>query len=298
MDRGGISARPAETLLTNRAVEYLASSGPSDPVPLIAYICQLSAPPRVVAEHMAVALFAGRPEFARDESGLWSLAPARADAVVVPPVGDPLTSLSYAVVDVETTGGRPWTGDRITEVAAVIVRDGEIAEVFETLVNPERPIPPAITALTNITWTMVKKAPRFREICDDLIAVLAGHIFVAHNAGFDWRFLTAELSRARGHQLEGRRLCTVRMARRLLRGLRGRSLDHVARYYGVEIRNRHRAGGDALATARVLIRLIDDACEQGCADWTSLQTLLLTLPRRRRRRGSAMPKWGDGEPGS
>lgn len=297
---GGITARPAETLLTSRAVEYLAA-GPADPVPLIAHICQLSPPPRVVAEHMAVALFAGRPEFARDEQGLWYLAPSAKVAdtvVVVPPVGDPLASLTYAVVDVESTGGRAWSDDRITEVAAVIVRDGEVQEIFETLVNPQRPIPPVITALTNITWAMVRRAPLFRDICDDLLAVLAGKVFVAHNAGFDWRFLTAEMSRARGARLEGRRLCTVRLARRLLPRLRSRSLDYVARYYGVEITRRHRAGGDALATAKVLIRLLDDARDRGYTDWTSLQTLLLTVPtRRRRKRRSAMPRWMDQDPG-
>jgi DNA polymerase-3 subunit epsilon len=340
---GGIVARPAETLLTERAVAYLAG-GPSDVVPLIAHICQLTAPPRVVAEHMAVALFADRPEFSRNAEGLWYLTPedhphvrgpvdsgavarglvgfscspvtklgyqvtrspggfASADperaetdsgvaSTLIPnPVGDPLASLSYVVVDVETTGGRAWAGDRITEVAAVVVRDGEIREVFETLVNPQRPIPPVITALTNITWTMVRDAPLFREVCGDLLDVLSGHVFVAHNAGFDWRFLTAEVSRASGHRLDGRRLCTVRLARRFLPHLRSRSLDSLASYYGVEITARHRAGGDAVATAKVLLRLLGEAHERGCEDWTTLQTLLLTVPRRRRRgRRSALPR--------
>jgi DNA polymerase-3 subunit epsilon len=317
---GGITARPAETLLTERALAYLAA-GPSDPVPLIAHICQLSAPPRVVAEHMAVALFAGRPEFARDEQGLWYLAPperprivdavaersARYSAVgprsspspVANPVGDPLDSLSYVVVDVETTGGRPWGGDRITEVAAVVVSGGEVREVYETLVNPERSIPPMITALTNISWSMVRDAPLFRDICDEFVDVLAGNVFVAHNAGFDWRFVTSEISRARAHRLEGRRLCTVRLARRLLPHLRSRSLDHVAAYYGVEITARHRAGGDAVATAQVLLRLLDDARDRGYTDWTTLQTLLLTVPKRKRRgRPSAMPRSVDKECGS
>jgi len=73
---------------------------------------------------------------------------------------DELASLSYAVVDVETTGTSPWRGDRITEIAAIVVRDGVVAERFETLVNPERSIPPMITNLTQINWEMVKDAPR------------------------------------------------------------------------------------------------------------------------------------------
>ena len=106
---------------------------------------------------------------------------------------DELAMLSYVVVDVETTGTSPGSGDRITEIAAIVVRDGVVAERFETLVNPERPIPPMITNLTQINWEMVKDAPRFRDICDELLRVLAGHVFVAHNAEFDWRFVSAEV---------------------------------------------------------------------------------------------------------
>src|SRR5687768_1834193 len=73
----GITARPAEMRLTERAADYLAA-GPADVVALIGHICQLPNPPRIVAEHMAVALFAGRTEFARNESGHWELRPPRA----------------------------------------------------------------------------------------------------------------------------------------------------------------------------------------------------------------------------
>jgi DNA polymerase-3 subunit epsilon len=192
-------------------------------------------------------------------------------------------------VDVETTGGRPLHGDRITEIAAVVVERGEVTRVYETLVNPERSIPPMITALTNISWSMVKNAPRFRDIVDDVTDMLRGHVFVAHNAAFDWRFVTSEVTRATGGQLDGRRLCTVRLARRVLPQLSRRSLDHVARHYNVEITGRHRAGGDARATARVLLRLLADARDRGCATWPELEVFLRTPVRGRRRRRSAMP---------
>ena len=201
-----------------------------------------------------------------------------------------LSHLPWVVVDVETTGGRAEGGDRITEVAAVIVRDGVVCEVFETLVNPERPIPPWITALTNISWSMVRDAPTFREIAPRLLELLEGRIFVAHNATFDWNFICAEVQRATGERLAGERLCTVRLARRLLPQLRRRSLDWVCNHYGVENASRHRAAGDAIATAHVLLRLLHDASGRGIGSWDELRALLdARTSRARRRRPSAMP---------
>ena len=221
------------------------------------------------------------------------------DMIVPVSPADLLSSLSYVVVDVETTGGRPWSGDRITEIAAVRVRNGEVQDVFETLVNPQRPIPPFITALTNINWAMVKDAPVFRDICDRLLAFMQGHVFVAHNAAFDWRFVTAEVSRANGHRLSGRQLCTVRLARKLLPTLRSRSLDHVAHHYGITIAARHRAGGDAVATAHVLVRLLRDARERGCESWPALEELVSKRKKRARRgRPSAMPRSMDRDAGA
>jgi DNA polymerase-3 subunit epsilon len=296
----GIEARPAETRLTERA-QAILSTGPCDAIALIEHVCQMPGAPRVVAEQMALALFAERPEFVRSTDGRWSLAPepvamiavAEAHATYDATTGpDELASLSYVVVDVETTGTSPWRGDRITEIAAIVVRDGVVAERFETLVNPERSIPPMITALTQINWEMVKDAPRFRDISEQLLSVLSGHVFVAHNAEFDWRFVTHEIQRATGHRLSGRRLCTVRLARRVLPQLRSRRLDSVAHFYGVEIFGRHRAGGDAVATAHVLLRLLDEARDRDCRCWADLQRLLGARENRgpRPRRPSAMPR--------
>ncbi|HJU88332.1 MAG TPA: 3'-5' exonuclease [Gemmatimonadaceae bacterium] len=296
---GGIRARPVETLLTQRALTFL-ESGPADAVPLIEYVCQMPGAPARVAEQMAAALFAGHPRIGRDDSGRWLLTAELAldvhtllEPLVIAPQEDPdsLSRLSYVVVDVETTGGRPWTGDRITEVAAIVVRDGQTVDRFETLVNPERPIPPMITRLTNISWEMVRHAPTFRDICDQVIAVLEGHVFVAHNAMFDWRFLSAEVTRASGRRLQGRRLCTVRLARRVLPQLRSRRLDSLAFHYGVEIRNRHRAGGDATATAQVFLRLLAEARSHACERWADLERLMASSigRRRRRRKRSGLP---------
>jgi DNA polymerase-3 subunit epsilon len=184
----------------------------------------------------------------------------------------------------------------VTEIAAVRVENGAVRDVFETLVNPERSIPPYITKLTSITWDMVRDAPRFRDICDELLARMEGTVFVAHNAGFDWRFVSAEVERATGRSLEGRRLCTVKLARSVLPQLRRRSLDWVANHYGIEIESRHRAGGDAVATAHCLVRMLRTVVERGCDCWDDLETMLAaSYVRRRRRRRSAMPHpvWRD-----
>jgi DNA polymerase-3 subunit epsilon len=311
----GIRLRPAEMMLVSRARDFLAA-GPSDAVDLIAHVCQLPGPPRSVAVHMAMALLAPWEEFAHDETGCWRLvgdavadvpstlehAPASESALPTrsarPPArhgvpGDKLSDLSYVVVDVETTGGRSYGSDRITEIAAVVVERGEISRVYETLVNPQRPIPPMVTALTRITWDMVKRAPTFRDIVSDVADALRGHVFVAHNAGFDWRFVTTEIARATGERLEGRRLCTVKMARRLVPQLSRRSLDHLSRFYGVENTARHRAGGDAVATAKVFLRLLKEARDRGCVTWQELEALLAIPSRGRRRRRRAMPHYLD-----
>ncbi|CAN5619670.1 hypothetical protein BH23GEM1_BH23GEM1_03160 [soil metagenome] len=294
---GGVQSAPADTSLTARALEYL-SAGPADAVDLIAHVCNLPGPPRTVAEHLAAAMFAGRTDFEKCLDGKWRIAPepavtsppapGRAAAFAAPAL-DRIDSLSYVVVDVETTGTRANFGDRITEVAAFVVRDGAIAEVFETLVNPQRPIPHFITALTHITWDMVKDAPTFDQVAPRLMSVLGGHVFTAHNARFDWRFVSTEMLRATGRTIHGRQLCTVRLARKLLPQLPRRSLDHVARYYGVSIAARHRAGGDALATAECLVRMLQHANDAGVYTWADLQKFAGARAGKKPRRKSALP---------
>ncbi len=286
----GLTLSSADTLLTDRAANYLAA-GPADVQSLISHVCQLPGAPLHVAEHMAAALFAGHQRFERDREGRWRLREAM-PATQWPIVrASELHRESFVVVDVETTGSRAYAGDRVTEVAAVLVRDGVATTVFDTLINPERSIPPAIVALTNITWEMVKDAPRFADVCDQLLGVLEGNVFVAHNATFDWRFLCAEIERVTRRRLEGRKLCTVRMARRLVPQLRRRNLDSISSFYGIEIHGRHRAGGDAVATAKVLLRLLDAARDRGCGTVDDLERLLAaqTGRRKKRRRPPAMP---------
>jgi DNA polymerase III subunit epsilon len=222
-------------------------------------------------------LLAGDPRFAVSGAGVWSLRGA----------ADPLARLlrdeEWVVVDVETTGGTPSTGHRVTEVAAVHVSGGEITEVFSTLVNPCRPIPSMISSLTGITDSMVRSAPRFREIAPMLTDALQGRVFVAHNAPFDWRFLCAEMELGLGVTLSGRQLCTVRLARKLLPHLPSRALGALADYFGLEMEAHHRAEHDAVATAKLLLRLVDILADRGIDDWYGVEVLLgQRAPRRKR----------------
>ncbi|MGH7635380.1 MAG: 3'-5' exonuclease, partial [Gemmatimonadaceae bacterium] len=187
-----LSLSAIETPLTERAAEFLAA-GPADSPALISYVCQLPGAPAQVAEHMATALFAGHQRFARGPDGRWTLRPG-GDSQSSTIAGSPsLSEASFIVVDVETTGTSARRFDRITEIAAVRVQHGTAALVFDSLINPDRPIPSYITALTQITSEMVARAPRFAEVCSQLLGVLEGHVFTAHNAAFDWGFVSMEV---------------------------------------------------------------------------------------------------------
>ena len=185
-----------------------------------------------------------------------------------------LRSLGYAVVDVETTGTRVNGGDRIMEVAVVHVRDGVASTAVEFLVNPQRPVAPWVSRLTGLTWERLHEAPTFGDVAERVHEALDSQVFVAHNVRFDWRFLSMELQRAIGRRLRGRRLCTVKFARKLLSHLPRRNLDALAWYYEVPIVGRHRAGGDARATAQVLLRLLAEARRQDIDTWDQLDALL------------------------
>ncbi|MFV8353418.1 exonuclease domain-containing protein [Flavobacterium sp. XS2P14] len=161
----------------------------------------------------------------------------------------------YAIVDIETTGGNA-SHSRITEIA-IIIHDGKnVIHRWETLVNPQKEIPPAIFALTGITNEMVKDAPLFDLISDQVFELLSDRVFVAHNVNFDYSFVRHELERA-GLKWTAKKLCTVRAARKIKPGLPSYSLGRLCSALEINLDNRHRAGGDADATAILFSRLLE-----------------------------------------
>jgi DNA polymerase-3 subunit epsilon len=224
------------------------------------------------ADRIAAALLSPDPRFTRTTDGRWTLVTT---AVISSPS---LDACRFAVVDVETTGTRARRGDRIIEIAVVAPRgnapgSAEPQVIFHTLVNPGIPLPPFVARLTGISEGMLHEAPPFDAVVDAVLHALRDCVFVAHNARFDWAFVTAEVERARGLVLQGPRVCTARLARRLLPELPRRNLDTVADRFGITIEGRHRAVGDAVAAARVLDRLVGLARELGAVTLADLEQL-------------------------
>ena len=166
-----------------------------------------------------------------------------------------LSDGTFVVVDVETTGLSP-VEDRITEIAMMKVKNGVLLDEFSTLINPLVTIPASITNLTGIDNLMVADAPTAREVVPAISEFLGDAIFVAHNASFDWGFVSQTTLRERGMELHNPQLCTVKLSRMILPALPSKSLGPVASALNITIPERHRASGDAYATALVLIKYI------------------------------------------
>jgi len=152
----------------------------------------------------------------------------------------------YAIVDIETTGGYA-AASCITEISVFIHDGNRVVKHFETLINPHQSIPRYITALTGIDDDMVKDAPAFDEVADVLFDLLNENIFVAHSVNFDYSFVKHQLKNS-GYELTAKKLCTVRLGRKIFPGLPSYSLGNLCRSLNIHIENRHRAGGDAKAT--------------------------------------------------
>jgi DNA polymerase-3 subunit epsilon len=276
----GLSAHPESTLL-DRVLTVLRE-GPRPAGTLCQGVIGLAGASDAVCERIAIALLGADPRVRQLTDGRWGLIPEAQ--------GSPLLDdCAFAVVDVETTGMRAGGGDRITEIAVVVVHGGRREVVVDSLVNPGRPIPPAICAITNITNAMVRDAPTFAEVVDQVMAALAGRVFVAHNARFDWGFVSAEVRRARDLALDGPQLCTVRLARRLVKGVRSCGLDNLTQHFGFDNPARHRAAGDALVTADLLARLLRLAREEGAHTLQDLSAIALRRRSRSPRKRLAMP---------
>lgn len=162
----------------------------------------------------------------------------------------------YAVVDIETTGSYA-AGNGITEIAIVIHDGSKILNVYETLVNPERGIPYFIQRLTGISDEMVAHAPPFREVAGQVFELIHDKVFIAHNVNFDYSFLKHHLAEE-GYGLNTKKLCTVRLTRKIIPGLKSYSLGKLCHQVGIELTNHHRAGGDAMATAELFTMLMDN----------------------------------------
>ncbi len=162
--------------------------------------------------------------------------------------------MNYAIVDIETTGGYAER-NRICEIA-IIIHDGEkVVKEYQSLINPERSIPIGVQAIHGISDAMVADAPKFYEEAKTIIELLEGNIFVAHSVNFDYSFVKAAFADL-GYALNCKKLCTVRLSRKIIPGYRSYSLGNLCEQRAIKIHDRHRAYGDALATAELFTQLV------------------------------------------
>jgi DNA polymerase-3 subunit epsilon len=163
--------------------------------------------------------------------------------------------MEFAVVDIETTGSTPQSAG-ITEIAIVIHNGVEVTGKYVTLINPRHKIPPFIVNMTGISDEMVAAAPLFEDVAPQIYNLLNGRVFVAHNVSFDYSFVHYLLGRS-GFQWSAPKLCTIKLSRRVFPGLEKYGLGSLTRDLGIRIEGRHRAWGDAAATAQVLTMAIE-----------------------------------------
>ena len=182
----------------------------------------------------------------------------------------------YAIVDIETTGGYA-AANGITEISIHIFDGTRVVEIYETLINPRQPIPYNIQSMTGITDDMVKDAPLFEEVAEKIYELLKDNIFVAHNVNFDYSFVKSHLA-ASNYELTTKKLCTVRLGRKIFPGFPSYSLGNLCHSLNIIINDRHRAGGDSEATVKVFQLLLQNDKEQFIVKSLSKTSKEQTLP--------------------
>lgn len=161
----------------------------------------------------------------------------------------------FAITDIETTGSHA-SANSITEIAVVLTDGKEIHDTYTSLIKPDHYIPDYITTLTGITNEMVEQAPTFEEVARELESWFEDAIFVAHNVGFDYAFIKKAFAEI-GMRFNPKKLCTVRMARKIIPGHRSYSLGNICRDLGIGNDARHRALGDTMATVELFHLLME-----------------------------------------
>ena len=182
----------------------------------------------------------------------------------------------YAIVDIETTGGYA-AASGITEVAIIIFDGRKVVNRFETLINPVYTIPRYVETLTGITNAMVENERSFSMVADEIYDLLHDKIFIAHNVNFDYSFIRHHLGLA-GHKLDCKKLCTVRLGRQIIPGMPSYSLGNLCRQLGITVENRHRAGGDAEATVKLFMHLLEKDVNGHVANMLKVKSKEQQLP--------------------
>ncbi|MDB2607100.1 exonuclease domain-containing protein [Zobellia sp.] len=183
----------------------------------------------------------------------------------------------YSIVDIETTGNG-IKGNKITEISIFKYDGYEIVDEFTSLVNPQTEIPYFITRLTGIDDDMVRSAPTLDEITDDILKITENTIFVAHSVNFDYNVIKNEL-KLLGLDFIRKKLCTVRLSRKLLPGYHSYSLGKLCSSLHIPLTDRHRARGDAHATTLLFKKLLRaDGADEVFKTFLNARSQEATLP--------------------
>lgn len=166
----------------------------------------------------------------------------------------------YAVLDIETTGGK-FNEEGITEIAIHKFDGHQVVDQFISLVNPEKEIQEFVVKLTGINNKMLRNAPKFHEVAKRIIEITENCIIIAHNASFDYRILRTEYNRL-GYDFKRNTLCTVALSKKLIPEAPSHSLGKLCRFIGIPMSDRHRANGDALATVQLFKLLLEKDIEK------------------------------------
>lgn len=188
--------------------------------------------------------------------------------IVINPVNSTLAGNTYVVFDLETTGLDP-KNEEIIEIGAIKIKDGEILDEFSTLIKPNRQISGKITEITGITNNDVKGAPSIDSVLPRFLEFCGDSVLVAHNANFDYGFLTNCCLRLK-QDYKACVIDTVSLSRALIRDVKNHKLNTLAKYFGIELINHHRAVDDCRATASLFQKLLKECDKLGCTDILSL----------------------------
>ncbi len=256
----------SESLLISETVTLLRSfGGKASAVSIVDFVMKIRRPDQRLARMLVADLISGDPRLTLN-----------GDHVELKDDGyesRELTDTEFVVFDLETTGAKA-PPCRVTEIGAYRVKNGRVLDEFKTLINPEMPIPPFITALTGIDDAMVREAPVFADIAENLLSFIGHSILVAHNSGFDMRFLNHEISLVFGkYRIANPCLCTVLLSRKLLPDILNHKLKTVAEHYQIDLYNHHRAAADAYATAHIFINLLNKLNDNGVNDLAAVRRL-------------------------
>ncbi|APG60241.1 exonuclease domain-containing protein [Christiangramia salexigens] len=165
-----------------------------------------------------------------------------------------MKDVKFAITDIETTGSG-IKGNKITEICVIVVQNGEVIDEYSSLVNPSQSIPLYIESLTGINDEMVSSAPAFSEIANEVEEITKDCIFVAHNVNFDYNIIRAEFASLE-RNFKRKRLCTVRLTKKLIPGLFSYSLGNICSSINIPHLDRHRAKGDCEATVTLFQRCL------------------------------------------